>query len=134
MFVLEATLAKQLVHKNIARVYEFGRVGLSYFIAMEYVSGQDLRAVFQRARAKDKRIPIEAACYIAAVACDGLQEAHQKVDERGLSLKIVTRTFPRITCSSATRALSKLRISGWRMRAAKAQPLNRPLVAARLHT
>src|SRR5262245_6868536 len=34
-FVREAKLASLLVHPNIAQIYDFGRIGNVYFIAME---------------------------------------------------------------------------------------------------
>src|SRR5678815_6132548 len=38
-FVREAKLASLLVHPNIAQIYDFGRVGNVYYIAMEHVDG-----------------------------------------------------------------------------------------------
>ena len=42
MFVDEAKLAVQLTHPNIAQIFELGKVGDSYFIALEYVAGKDM--------------------------------------------------------------------------------------------
>src|SRR5687767_1382488 len=36
MFLNEAKLAAQLNHPNIVQIYDLGRIGESYFIAMEY--------------------------------------------------------------------------------------------------
>src|SRR4029079_8234411 len=35
-FAREANLASMLLHPNIAQIYEFGRVGDTYYIAMEH--------------------------------------------------------------------------------------------------
>src|SRR5690242_3419426 len=48
MFLREATLAARLSHPSIARVLDVGRVDESYFIAMEYVHGEDVRRIVKR--------------------------------------------------------------------------------------
>src|ERR1700674_5220726 len=50
MFIDEAKIAVQLNHANICQVFDLGKVGDSYFIALEYVSGRDLRAIFDRCK------------------------------------------------------------------------------------
>ena len=44
MFIDEAKIAVQLKHANIAQIFDLGEVDDSYFIALEYVHGRDLRA------------------------------------------------------------------------------------------
>ena len=51
MFIDEAKIAVQLNHANIAQIFDLGKVDDSYFIAIEYVHGHDLRAIFDRCRA-----------------------------------------------------------------------------------
>src|SRR3954471_3986424 len=48
MFVDEARISAQLNHANIAHIYDFGKHDENYFIAMEYVSGRDLRTILER--------------------------------------------------------------------------------------
>ncbi len=43
MFIDEAKIAVQLQHANIAQIFDLGKVEDSYFIALEYVHGKDLR-------------------------------------------------------------------------------------------
>ena len=45
-FVDEAQVAIKLQHVNIAQVFEVGRVGDEYFLALEYIEGRDLRRLF----------------------------------------------------------------------------------------
>src|SRR5687768_17038870 len=45
MFLNEAKLAAQLNHPNIVQIYDLGKVGESYFIAMEYIFGRDMRRI-----------------------------------------------------------------------------------------
>src|SRR6187397_427597 len=54
MFVDEAKIAVQLNHANIAQIFDLGKVDDSYFIALEYVLGRDLRAMFDRLRQRNE--------------------------------------------------------------------------------
>src|SRR6476620_10377117 len=48
MFFDEARIAALLNHPNIAQIYELGEVEGTYYIAMEYVQGESLRALNTR--------------------------------------------------------------------------------------
>ncbi len=89
MFVDEAKLSALLSHGNIAKTYELGRIEDAYFIAMEYVSGRDVRALLDRARARNIDIPPGLALYIIACMLEGLDYAHRKSDLKGAPLRIV---------------------------------------------
>ena len=45
LFIGEARLAAMLQHENVAAIYDFGEIGGSYFLAMEYLSGVDLNTL-----------------------------------------------------------------------------------------
>src|SRR6188768_633478 len=51
MFFDEARIAAHLNHPNIAQIYDLGEVEGTYYIAMEYVHGESLRSVNQKANA-----------------------------------------------------------------------------------
>lgn len=91
MFVDEAKLAVQLTHPNIAQIFELGKVNESYFIALEYVTGRDLRAIFERGKKKSDPLPIPMACYTIMRLCEGLDYAHNKKDAAGRNLDLVHR-------------------------------------------
>ena len=91
MFIDEAKLAVQLTHANIAQIFDLGRVGDSYFIALEYVHGKDLRAVFEHARESGEELPIDLVCYVMMKICEGLDYAHEKRDPAGRPLELVHR-------------------------------------------
>lgn len=91
MFVDEAKLAVQLTHPNIAQIFELGKVAETYFIALEYVSGKDLRAIFERAKKRGEAIPVPMACYLVMKLCEGLDYAHNKKDSAGRALELVHR-------------------------------------------
>ena len=91
MFVDEAKLAVQLTHPNIAQIFELGKVGEAYFIALEYVGGKDMRAIFERAKKRNETLPIPMACFMVMKLCEGLDYAHNKKDSSGRSLELVHR-------------------------------------------
>jgi len=91
MFIDEAKIAGQLNHANVAQIFDLGKINSSYFIAMEYVSGHDLRALWERTRDGSEGLPIGLACYVTQKICDGLDYAHRRRDNRGRPLNIIHR-------------------------------------------
>src|SRR5437870_7396969 len=91
MFVDEARIAVQLSHPSIVQVLELGKHDDTLYIAMEYISGRDLRQLLDRFRRRGHPMPIPYACAIAARVCDALDYAHRKVDASGNPLGIVHR-------------------------------------------
>ncbi|MCA9551518.1 MAG: serine/threonine protein kinase [Myxococcales bacterium] len=91
MFVDEAKLAVQLQHANIAQIYELGKEHDAYFIAMEYVSGVDLRTMWDRARNRNRLLPIAMSCHVMQKVCEGLDAAHRKKDDQGNDISLVHR-------------------------------------------
>ncbi len=91
MFIDEAKIAVQLQHANIAQIFDLGKVGDSFFIAMEYVAGKDMRAIFDAMRKSGEPVPIPMAAYIAMKVCEGLDYAHNKKDASSRDLNLVHR-------------------------------------------
>src|SRR5262245_39052513 len=91
MFIDEAKIAVQLQHANIAQIFDLGKVDDSYFIALEYVHGRDLRAIFDHLRKVDDGMPMSQACFIIMQVCEGLDYAHNKRDGQGRELNLVHR-------------------------------------------
>ncbi len=90
MFIDEAKITVQLNHANIAQIYELSHIVSSYFIAMEYIPGKDMRAIFDRCRKKGEPAPIPLTCYVLGKACEGLDYAHRK-SVNGRDMNIVHR-------------------------------------------
>jgi serine/threonine protein kinase len=91
MFQDEARINAELSHENIAQVYDFGREGDEFYMAMEYVPGLDLRAV-QLALAKDgKLVPMRVGLTVLCGVLKALQYAHTRVDQLGRPMSIVHR-------------------------------------------
>jgi serine/threonine protein kinase len=78
MFLDEARLAAQLHHQNIAQVYDIGEEDGTYFFAMEYVHGEDVRALLRKVEVLKRQVPTEHALSIVAGAAAGLHYAHEK--------------------------------------------------------
>ncbi|MDC0671170.1 serine/threonine-protein kinase [Nannocystis radixulma] len=91
MFKDEAKIAGQLQHGNIAQIYNLGQQGDSFYIALEYVAGKDLRNIFTRCQQQGKPMPLAQACFVVMKICEGLDYAHNKRDKHGRHLNIVHR-------------------------------------------
>src|SRR5579863_10163941 len=50
MFLDEAKLAALLDHPNVVKTFDLGVVRGRYYLAMEYLAGEDLGAILQQAR------------------------------------------------------------------------------------
>jgi serine/threonine protein kinase len=91
MFLNEAKLAAQLNHPNIVQIYDLGRIGETYYIAMEYLFGRDMRRIIPKADEMGIPFPMVYALKIASSVLEGLYYAHQKADLYGNPLNIVHR-------------------------------------------
>ena len=91
MFIAEAKLVAHLGHKNIAQIYDFGKIGENYFIAMEYVKGKDLRTLLKKCGEKNVTLPVELATFIAKEVLSALGYAHKQKDSTGQDLKLIHR-------------------------------------------
>ncbi len=91
MFIGEAKLVADLVHENIVQVYQLGRTGRAYYIAMEYVDGINLEDYIERHFDLAKPFPIEIGAFIISRVCRGLEHAHSKLGRDGRPLNIVHR-------------------------------------------
>ena len=82
MFVDEAKMVAGLAHPNIVQIFDLGRIEKSYYIAMEYVHGRDLRTIMRRAREKGLRMPLDLSLRVVGQVCAALEYAHRKKDEQ----------------------------------------------------
>ena len=71
-FKQELLLAHQVTHKNVIRIYDLGDADGMKFITMEFVEGEDLRALIL----KKKKFAPEEAVEIIKQACRALEAAH----------------------------------------------------------
>jgi serine/threonine protein kinase/Tfp pilus assembly protein PilF len=69
----ELKLARAISHRNVCRMFDLGREEGTYYITMEYVSGEDLKSLIHRIGA----LPVGKAVSIARQVSEGLSEAHR---------------------------------------------------------
>jgi serine/threonine-protein kinase len=91
MFLDEAKLAATLNHQNIAQVYEVDQADGAYFMAMEYVHGENARAILETTIRRGWTVPLELAVMIVSGAAAGLHHAHERRGKNGQPLNIVHR-------------------------------------------
>lgn len=91
MFIDEARLGVSMAHGNIVPVFDFGYVDGHYFLAMEYVEGNDLATLCGRARVVEVDWPPQLAVYVVMEILEGLSYAHRKRDDQGRPLELVHR-------------------------------------------
>ncbi|MEW6518149.1 MAG: protein kinase [Thermodesulfobacteriota bacterium] len=90
-FIDEAKLAALLHHQNIVQIYDFGSLGDTYFIAMEYLLGKDCRIINGKAAEKNLPMELPLALLIVSRLCSGLDYAHKLKDFQGKPLNIIHR-------------------------------------------
>src|SRR6059058_1751186 len=66
MFLNEARVAARLNHPNIVQIFELGKVDKQYFIAMEFIHGEDLRSVTRQADVDRKHPTPGLICRVIA--------------------------------------------------------------------
>ncbi len=91
MFIDEAKLCGVMSHPNIVQIFEFGKVGETFFIAMEHVRGRTLSAVQARLTRTGGHAPIATSLEVVRQVCIGLDYAHSLRSGTGQPLGIVHR-------------------------------------------
>ena len=91
MFVNEARISALLNHPNVVQIYDFGQIGGSYFLTMEYLRGKDLLTLLRQLHSSNRAIDAGTAAYIAQQVAAGLHYAHSLTAAGGRGLKIVHR-------------------------------------------
>lgn len=124
MLVDEARLASRISHPNVCQVLDFGCDDSGYYIALEFLSGQTLHAVFEALLLNPEvvtrsRHQLIASRIIASLA-QGLHAAHCLKGDDGLPLEVVHRDVtphnlfllydgvPKVTDFGVARARSRL--------------------------
>jgi serine/threonine protein kinase len=91
MFVDEAKLVAGLTHPNIVQIFDLGKIDKTYYIAMEYVPGKDLRTILRCARERGLRLPLDLSVLVVSRVCAALEYAHRARDDQGRAMRIVHR-------------------------------------------
>jgi serine/threonine protein kinase len=91
MFRDEARVAATLEHPNIVHTHDIGIKDDECFFTMEYLHGEDLKAILAAANKAHEHLPLELALQIAVGCAAGLHHAHEQTDYAGRPLEIVHR-------------------------------------------
>jgi hypothetical protein len=86
MFIDEARLASAISHANVAHIIELGKVGRTYYIAMEYVEGESVSALIRRTKPS-----LRCSARNIANAAAGLHAAHELKTRDGVPRQAVHR-------------------------------------------
>jgi serine/threonine-protein kinase len=89
MFRDEAGLCSQFSHPSVVQVFDFGRFGDTYFLAMEYLDGPPLSRVLRAY--KGIGLPVPAVMHLAVSLCEALQYVHERRNAEGAQLHLVHR-------------------------------------------
>ena len=72
-FQNELKFARKISHRNVCRMYDLNKEEGSYYITMEYVSGEDLKGMIRMMG----QLGAGKSISIAKQVCEGLSEAHR---------------------------------------------------------
>jgi len=90
MFIDEASLTSKLQHPNIVQIYDFDVIDRQYFIAMEYIAGEDLQNLMKDGVEKGSPLSVAQCVWIVIELAKGLHYAHTK-EHKGRPLNIIHR-------------------------------------------
>ena len=75
-FKREAKAVATLRHPHIVQVYDFDIEDETYYMVMEYIGGETLKARLRLLNAEGRRMPLEEVMQIFRALCDALDYAH----------------------------------------------------------
>lgn len=90
MFKDEANIAAKLSHANIVTIFDFDEEGGTYYIAMEFIEGRDLKGMMDAGISAGKPVSPLHVTKVGIDTCAALHHAHTK-QHRGQPLNIVHR-------------------------------------------
>ncbi len=73
-FYKEVSVARQISHRHVCRVYDIGEYRGEHFISMEFVRGEELSSLLKRIG----RLPQDKAIQVARQLCAGLASVHER--------------------------------------------------------
>jgi hypothetical protein len=92
MFLDEARLAARIRHPNVVPTIDISDTpDAGFYLVMEYIEGDHLGALLQKAWKLGKRLPFPVTLRVVVDALEGLAAAHNLTDESGRRLQLVHR-------------------------------------------
>jgi len=90
MFIDEASLTSKLQHPNIVQIFDFDVIDRMYYIAMEFIEGEDLQSITKDGAAAGTPLSVPQCVWIIIELAKGLHYAHTK-EHKGRPLNIIHR-------------------------------------------
>lgn len=90
-FINEGRTLVSLTHSNIVQIFDMGKVGDEYYLAMEHVAGSDLRNILLTLKAQNAFMPIGIGLYIISECLNGLSYAHRRCNAAGERAQVIHR-------------------------------------------
>lgn len=90
-FADEAKIMTRIAHENIIRIFDCGKVGGDYYIAMEYLFGRDLGDILDRAYERGEPLPVKIGLYLTRQMLLGLDYIHHLTARDGRPMNLVHR-------------------------------------------
>ncbi|MFO0594898.1 MAG: protein kinase [Myxococcaceae bacterium] len=87
MFLNEARIAAQFAHPAVVQIFDFGEMAGTYFLAMEFVDGPNLRTILRAI--PDRRLPLAVGARVIEEACEGLAYVHEFADPAGKPMGLI---------------------------------------------
>ena len=92
MFKDEAKIAINLAHANVVSISEFGLEKDTFYLAMDYIEGRNLRQILNKMKKSSLSFSVEQVLYIIKEVAAGLDHAHRCIDANtGKPLDIIHR-------------------------------------------
>ena len=92
MFKDEAKIAINLAHANVVSISEFGLEKETFYLAMDYIEGRNLRQLLNKMKKSNLSFSVEQVLYIIKEVAAGLDHAHRCIDANtGKPLDIIHR-------------------------------------------
>jgi serine/threonine protein kinase len=90
-FQHEATLLAKLDHPGIVQVFDLGQTQATWFMALEWVNGFDLHALWRRGVEAGRVMPIPVSVAVVMEVALALDNLHRLRDDTGAPLRAVHR-------------------------------------------
>ncbi|HSP79314.1 MAG TPA: protein kinase, partial [Myxococcaceae bacterium] len=91
MFLDEARITAAFSHANIGQVFDLGEEDGELYLALEFLSGQNLEQISQAALQRQHRLPTGFAARVVRDVCLALHYAHHFTDPTGRPVPVVHR-------------------------------------------
>jgi serine/threonine protein kinase, bacterial len=90
-FVDEAKILGMMNHPNVVGVYDFGEDQGRHYLALEFLDGPSLAAIFERSARLQVPVPVGVVAYLGREICNGLFAVHTLRDPLATPMGVIHR-------------------------------------------